>query len=73
VIVARSPYQGQEGILHAAGVRHVICDERETARALLPLLIATIEARHGTSERVERTRQTLRNLASPATKSDPTP
>jgi CPA2 family monovalent cation:H+ antiporter-2 len=71
VIVARSPYQSQEGILHAAGVRHVICDERETARALLPLIIATMTNRTSDPERLRRTRQTLRDLAPPESRHEP--
>ena len=38
IIIARSPYEAQIDTLYNAGVRYVICDERETARALSPLL-----------------------------------
>lgn len=38
LVVARSPYQAQVGMLISAGVQHVICDELETAKALVPLL-----------------------------------
>ncbi len=38
VIIARSPFESQIDILYNAGVRYVICDERESARALRPLL-----------------------------------
>ena len=65
VIVARSPFQGQEDILHAAGIRHVICDERETAKALLPVLINAIHDRGNDQARLIRTRQTLRSLETP--------
>jgi len=37
-IVARSPYEAQVDQLHTAGAQFVICDERETTRALLPLI-----------------------------------
>ena len=62
MIVARSPFQSQEAILHAAGVREVICDERETAKALLPVLIRAIHDRTEDRHRLDRTRQTLRSL-----------
>ena len=38
VIIARSPYEAQIDTLYNAGIRYVICDERESARALEPLL-----------------------------------
>jgi CPA2 family monovalent cation:H+ antiporter-2 len=38
LIVARSPYEGQVELLHQAGAQFVICDEKETTRALLPML-----------------------------------
>ena len=38
IIIARSPYEAQIDLLYNAGVRYVICDERETGRALAPLL-----------------------------------
>jgi len=37
-IVARSAFESQIDLLHNAGVQYVICDERETTRALLPVL-----------------------------------
>ncbi len=61
VIVARAPYESQIEILERAGVRHVICDERETARALLPLLLAAIESTGDTS-RLRATHKTLRQV-----------
>ena len=62
VIVARAPYEAQIDILERAGVRYVICDERETARALLPLLQRALlnAARDPQSTRVnQRTLQRL--------------
>lgn len=38
IIIARSPFESQIDALYNAGVRYVICDERESARALQPLL-----------------------------------
>ena len=38
IIIARSPYAGQVELLHQAGAQFVICDERETTRALMPML-----------------------------------
>lgn len=38
MIIARSPYESQINTLYNAGIRYVICDERESARALEPLL-----------------------------------
>ena len=61
VIVARAPYESQIEVLERAGVRHVICDERETARALLPLLLAALDS--GDQNRMRVTRRTLRELA----------
>ena len=61
VIVARAPYESQIEVLERAGVRHVICDERETARALLPLLLAALDT--GDQNRMRVTRRTLRELA----------
>lgn len=43
VIIARSPYEGQVDLLHQAGAQFVICDERETTRALLPILRKALE------------------------------
>ena len=61
VVVARAPYESQIPILERAGVRHVICDERETARALLPLLLEALDS--GDASRMRMTRRTLRNLS----------
>lgn len=60
VVVARAPYESQIPILERAGVRHVICDERETARALLPLLLEALDS--GDASRMRMTRRTLKNL-----------
>lgn len=45
LLVARSPYQAQVATLIAAGIQHVICDEVETSKALVPLLDAAIGRR----------------------------
>jgi CPA2 family monovalent cation:H+ antiporter-2 len=52
VIIARSPYDGQVDLLHRAGAQFVICDERETTRALLPMLSEALEHWRGTSQRL---------------------
>jgi len=44
-IVARSPYEAQVDQLHNAGAQFVICDERETTRALLPLIEEALASR----------------------------
>ncbi len=49
-IIARSPYLSQIAILEQAGVRYIICDERETANALLPLVKEALRDRHGTDK-----------------------
>ncbi len=61
VIVARAPYESQVEILEHAGVRHVICDERETARALLPLLLEAIES-SGSHRHLRATHRALQQL-----------
>ncbi len=63
VIVARAPYESQIEVLERAGVRHVICDERETARALLPLLQRALAQSSGDSSRLRATRRTLQRLS----------
>lgn len=68
VIVARAPYESQIEVLVRAGVRHVICDEHETARALLPLLQrALAHSSTGDSDRMRATRRTLHRLANAVT------
>ena len=65
VIVARAPYESQVEVLERAGVRHVICDERETARALLPLLqraLAHASDSSSSSGRLRANRKTLNRL-----------
>lgn len=64
VIVARAPYEAQIEVLERAGVRHVICDERETARALLPLLQKALVSVSGDSRRMRATKRTLQRLSS---------
>ena len=44
-IIARAAYTGEIPILTRAGVRHVICDEQETARALMPLVAEALRQR----------------------------
>ena len=44
-IIARSPYEAQIDLLTSAGAQFVICDERETSRALLPMLELALGAR----------------------------
>lgn len=63
VIVARAPYESQIEVLERAGVRHVICDERETARALLPLLQRALVQSSGDSSRLRATRRTLQRIS----------
>jgi len=46
LLVARSPYQAQVDSLINAGVKHVICDELETAKALGPMLDEAIGHRN---------------------------
>jgi len=45
LLVARSPYQAHIATLLAAGIQHVICDEVETSKALVPVLDAAIGRR----------------------------
>jgi len=49
-ILARSPFEAQIATLRAAGVQYVICDEHETARALLPLLRDALRSRGVSAE-----------------------
>jgi CPA2 family monovalent cation:H+ antiporter-2 len=62
VIVARATYESQVEILERAGVRHVICDERETSRALLPLLQQALARVVDDPIRQRATRRTLMRL-----------
>ncbi len=62
VIVARAPYESQIAILERAGVRHVICDEHETARALLPLLQRALAQAPNGSGRMRATQRALQRL-----------
>jgi CPA2 family monovalent cation:H+ antiporter-2 len=43
-IIARAPFQAQVDLLRAAGAQWVICDERATAEALLPMLAEALAA-----------------------------
>jgi len=38
IVVARSPYASQVDVLIRAGVQHIICDELETGKALVPMI-----------------------------------
>ena len=50
-IVARSPYEAQVDQLRTAGAQFVICDERETTRALLPLIEEALAPRAAATAR----------------------
>ena len=63
VIVARAPYEAQIETLERAGVRYVICDERETARALLPLVQQALLNVTGDSRRMRATKRSLQRLS----------
>lgn len=69
VVVARSPYERQIDLLSAAGVRHVICDERETALALLPVLEAALTEAGRDHRRLRSTNVTLQRI--PPAPTDP--
>ena len=53
VIIARSPYEAQIDTLYTAGVRYVICDERESARALEPLLNEILGSDDSADDRIK--------------------
>lgn len=65
VVVARSPYERQVDLLRGAGVRHVICDERETAQALVPVLRAALEEAGRDPRRRHQTNTSLARLPRP--------
>jgi monovalent cation:H+ antiporter-2, CPA2 family len=54
IIIARSPYEAQVEILRAAGAQFVICDERETTRALVPMLEEALAFRDRESTKTVR-------------------
>lgn len=58
-ILARAPYTAQVPMLHEAGVHEVICDEEETARALLPKLARLLA---DSPQLAQRLRNTCRDL-----------
>ena len=62
VIVARATYESQVEVLERAGVKHVICDERETGRALLPLLQQALASITNDPVRQRATQRTLMRL-----------
>jgi len=65
VIIARSPYNTQVASLHQAGAQFVICDERETTRALIPMLRKAMNLVHLEAQdaipttRIERRSQSI--------------
>jgi hypothetical protein len=59
VVIARSPYLAQADELGAAGARFVLCDERETARALEPMLLEALRVAGASPRQMEQTRETL--------------
>jgi CPA2 family monovalent cation:H+ antiporter-2 len=65
VIIARSPYQAQVEQLHGAGAQFVICDERATASALLPLLDQALGLVKQTSARLASRSPEVRKSGSP--------
>jgi CPA2 family monovalent cation:H+ antiporter-2 len=70
VIIARSPYNSQVELLHQAGAQFVICDERETTRALLPMLRKALHlVRQDAQDAIPTTRIERRSLT--AAPSDP--
>lgn len=57
-IIARAPFTAQVQLLHDAGAQEVICDEAETARALLPMLERALTA-GGNDARMRTTGATM--------------
>jgi CPA2 family monovalent cation:H+ antiporter-2 len=58
-IIARAPFTAQVQSLLDAGVHEVICDEAETARALLPMLTRVLATVPGQSNRLRTTNATM--------------
>ncbi|MBA2479123.1 MAG: NAD-binding protein, partial [Planctomycetes bacterium] len=54
IIIARSPYEAQVELLRGAGAQFVICDERETTRALLPMLQEALAVRDSAATQTSR-------------------
>ncbi len=64
-IIARAPFTAQVQSLLDAGVHEVICDEAETARALLPMLTRVLATVPGQSNRLRTTNATMPGVDSP--------
>jgi CPA2 family monovalent cation:H+ antiporter-2 len=64
-IIARAPFTAQVQSLLDAGVHEVICDEAETARALLPMLTRVLATVPGQSNRLRTTHATMPGVDSP--------
>ncbi|MBN8524451.1 MAG: cation:proton antiporter, partial [Planctomycetes bacterium] len=65
-IIARAPFTAQVQLLRDAGAHEVICDEAETARALMPMLQRTLAGVPGQSDRMRTTNATMPGVDSPA-------
>ena len=64
-IIARSPFTAQVQLLLDAGAHEVICDEAETARALLPMLERILATVPTQSARLRTTRGTMPGVDTP--------
>ncbi len=62
IIIARSPYEAQVELLRSAGAQFVICDERETTQALLPMLKMALTLCDADPQRQAPTSHTLLGL-----------
>jgi monovalent cation:H+ antiporter-2, CPA2 family len=65
-IIARAPFTAQVQLLFDAGAHEVICDEAETARALMPMLERILATVPGQSNRLRTTNATMPAVDSPA-------
>ncbi len=63
--IARAPFTAQVQQLLDAGAHEVICDEAETARALLPMLERILSSVPGRSDRLRTTRGTVPGVDTP--------
>lgn len=61
-ILARSPFLSQVSTLRQAGVRWIICDEEETARAFVPMLEDALAAAGARQDQGRVSRVTLQGL-----------
>jgi CPA2 family monovalent cation:H+ antiporter-2 len=64
-IIARAPFTAQVQMLLDAGAHEVICDEAETARALMPMLERVLATVPGQSGRLRTTNATMPGVDSP--------